>query len=173
MRYTGRKLSRQSGTTRALPKNEWQVWLTLAARLRPARTPALAVRPAASHQCPDSLTGQDWSETSPSRFSPAAGSRPCTLATVRLDLRSAVEDSAQTSARAGATRVPRPADPAYRSSAVRLGWHERPARLTVLVPARLWPHLAFPDHRQHTLCVRSARASLHYFIPNRTDTPHS
>ena len=35
-----------------------------------------------------------------------------------------------------------PADPADRSSAVRLGWHERPARLTVLVPARLWPRLA-------------------------------
>ena len=45
-----------------------------------------------------------------------------------------------------------------------VGWHERPARLTVLVPARLWPRLAYRQFRQHTLCVRSAPASLHYFI---------
>jgi hypothetical protein len=64
------------------------------------------------------------------------------------------------------------------------GWHERPARLTVLViagaarTARLWPRLANRQLRQHTLCVRSAHwqvwltlAALLY--PDRPNHPHS
>ena len=65
--------------------------------------------------------------------------------------------------------------PWWPSARIAGGWHERPARLTVLViagaarTARLWPRLANRQRRQHTLCVRSLGGRCgshlgHYFI---------
>jgi len=120
---------------------------------------------------PASLTRPSWSETSSSGYTRNCRSRPCTLASQFS--RSALPSETQNdwlSARAAAPEH-RPADPAQVASAARtigfaVGWHERPARLTVLVPARLWPRLANRQLRQHTLCVRSLvpRSLLYSFI---------
>ena len=125
----------------------------------------------ASQNTPSSLTKPNWSETSSSRCTRNCRSRPCTLASQFS--RSALPSKTQNdwlSARAAAPEH-RPADPAQVASAARtigfaVGWHERPARLTVLVPARLWPRLANRQLRQHTLCVRSLvpRSLLYSFI---------
>ena len=91
-----------------------------------------------------------------------------------LALRSAAEDSEVLASRSrDCAGTSSPADPAQVASAARtigfaVGWHERPARLTVLVPARLWPRLANRQIRQHTLCVRSlVPRSLLYSEPRR------
>jgi len=161
LRYTGCKLPRQSGTARALPKTP------KAARLRPARIPAIAMSPAASPKGPDSLrcTPQIGRTLRRHASVPLPESRPCTLATVRLDFRSVSEESAQFSARAGATRVSRTSRP---GTSGQCGTHHRlrgcvgtneRLRLTVLVPARLWPRLANPLlHTTHI--VRSFRSFL-------------
>ena len=106
------------------------------------------------------------SETSSSGCTRNCRSRPCTLASQFS--RSALPPKTQKFwLRAGATAPGiESSRPGSRPSATRWGWHERPARLTVLVPARLWPRLANRQLRQHTLCVRSAPPSLHYFIPS-------
>ena len=71
----------------------------------------------------------------------------------------AVTASSQTAAARGSARLPRRNDAAHSVTADRRnatnrpaqyqfasfgGWHERPAKLTVLVPARLWSCLAEP-----------------------------
>ena len=166
----------------------------MAARLRPAqvgaghackygarlrlspRTSALTVSTArvapASQNTPTSLTKPHWSETSSSGCTRNCRARPCTLASQFS--RSALPPKTQSDwlralASAPGNESSRPGDKAIGYAA---GWHERPARLTVLVPARLWPRLANRQLRQHTLCVRSlVPRSLLY--SDRADTPHS
>ena len=163
-----------------------------AARLRPAKGAALwarcsACRPgqnlshsretdplciAALANRPDSLTKPHRSETSSSGCDPAVEPTLSPFGFARSDLRSAAEDSEQFSARAGATREHQVQQTRHQVIGYAAGWHERPARLTVLLRPRLWPRLANRQFRQHTLCVRS-------FVPqsllysDRADTPHS
>lgn len=175
-RSDGRKLARQSGTARALPKTP------RAARLRPATAAAVWARCSAcrpgqdrrhsretdqlslARNRSDSLSKPNWSETSASGCTRNCRSRPCTLASQFS--RSALPPKTQKFwLRAGATAPGiESSSPSSKAIGYAAGWHERPARLTVLLRPRLWPRLANRQLRQHTLCVRSAPASLHYFI---------
>ena len=156
----------------------------MAARLRPARTQqygarlrlsprtsALTVSTArfapASQNTPTSLTKPSWSETSPPGCGRCCRSRPCTHRVAALALRSAVEDSDSLACAIATAPGTSPADPA-KGIGCAAGCHERPARLTVLVPARLWPRLAPRCYTQHILCVRSlVPRSLLYSEPRR------
>jgi len=148
------------------------------------KTSALTVSPASfrslrrlrSRIWPTSLTKPDWSDTSPSGCVPRVRPRPCTHRVAALALRSAVEES-ENLAGAGATAPgTSPADPA-KGIGFAAGCHERPAARYASrskFSLRGWACGFAPRcYTQHILCVRSARSSLHYFIPFRTDTPHS
>lgn len=88
----------------------------MAARLRPARTPAIAVSTArfapASQNTPTSLTIPSWSETSSPGCGRCCRSRPCTHRVAALALRSAVEDSDELACAVATAPGHEPADPA-------------------------------------------------------------
>jgi len=166
--------------------------LQKAARLRPAKAAALWARCSACRPGQDlshsretdqlciatlanrsaSLTKPHWSETSASGCDPAVEPAPSPFGVARSDLRSAAEDSESLASRYRDCAGHRVQQTRHKAIGFAVGWHERPARLTVLLRPRLWPRLANRQIRQHTLCVRS-------FVPqsllysDRADTPHS
>jgi len=132
---------------------------------------------------PTSLKRPSWSETSPPGCTRNCRSRPCTHRVAVLAFRSAVEDS-ESLACATATApwwqvTLSPSRPGQRHR-LAARCHERPARLTVLVPARLWPRLASRCYTQHILCVRAlgrqvwlTPRSLLYSFSHRHSSPMS
>lgn len=88
----------------------------MAARFRPARTPAIAVSTArfapASQNTPTSLTRPSWSETSPLGCGRCCRARPCTHRVAALALRSVVEDSESLACAIATAPGHEPADPA-------------------------------------------------------------